>query len=70
VFGSIEDAPDNGYEIDIDGSPVVGDLLKITFVNNKVVPTILVRVLTSGLNPANRSRTSFSAFLGITFFIT
>ncbi|KAH5332351.1 hypothetical protein HBI23_071670 [Parastagonospora nodorum] len=41
VFGSIEDAPDNGYEIDIDGSPVVGDLLKITFVNNKVVPTIL-----------------------------
>lgn len=43
VFGSIEDAADQGYEIDIDGTPVVGDLLKITFVNNKVVPTILVR---------------------------
>jgi SIT4-associating protein SAP185/190 len=45
VFGSIEDAPEQGYEIDIDGTPVVGDLLKITFVNNKVVPTILVSIL-------------------------
>jgi SIT4-associating protein SAP185/190 len=44
VFGSIEDAADQGYEIDIDGNPVVGDLLKITFVNNKVVPTILVKL--------------------------
>ncbi|KAL5118920.1 sporulation-induced protein [Pleosporales sp. CAS-2024a] len=41
VFGSLEDVSDQGYEIDIDGTPVVGDLLKITFVNNKVVPTIL-----------------------------
>lgn len=30
------------YEVDIDGSPVVGDLLKMMFVENKVVPTILV----------------------------
>jgi SIT4-associating protein SAP185/190 len=30
------------YEVDIDGSPVVGDLLKMKFVENKVVPTILV----------------------------
>jgi SIT4-associating protein SAP185/190 len=30
------------YEVDIDGSPVVGDLLKMRFVENKVVPTILV----------------------------
>jgi SIT4-associating protein SAP185/190 len=46
VFGSIEGDPTQGFEIDIDGTPVVGDLLKITFVDNKVVPTILVsRVL-------------------------
>ncbi len=41
VFGSTEDS-NVGFEIDIDGTPVVGDLLKITFVENKVVPTILV----------------------------
>ncbi|OCK80308.1 extragenic suppressor of kinetochore protein 1 [Lepidopterella palustris CBS 459.81] len=29
------------YEVDIDGSPVVGDLLKMMFVENRVVPTIL-----------------------------
>ncbi|KAF2749701.1 extragenic suppressor of kinetochore protein 1 [Sporormia fimetaria CBS 119925] len=29
------------YEVDIDGTPVVGDLLKMKFVENKVVPTIL-----------------------------
>jgi SIT4-associating protein SAP185/190 len=40
VFGSTEETV--GFEIDIDGTPVVGDLLKITFVENKVVPTILV----------------------------
>ncbi|CAN9178472.1 unnamed protein product [Alternaria alternata] len=39
VFGSAEETV--GFEIDIDGTPVVGDLLKITFVENKVVPTIL-----------------------------
>ena len=33
------------YEVDIDGSPVVGDLLKMMFVENKVVPTILVSLL-------------------------
>ena len=42
VFGSAEDQRSHQYEIDIDGTPVVGDLLKITFVDNKVVPTILV----------------------------
>ena len=30
------------YEPDEDGSPVVGDLLKIMFVKHRVVPTILV----------------------------
>ncbi|KAF1939443.1 Sit4-associated protein-like protein [Clathrospora elynae] len=39
VFGNPEESA--GFEIDIDGTPVVGDLLKITFVENKVVPTIL-----------------------------
>ncbi|KAH8642235.1 hypothetical protein IG631_05177 [Alternaria alternata] len=39
AFGSAEETV--GFEIDIDGTPVVGDLLKITFVENKVVPTIL-----------------------------
>ncbi|KIW02127.1 hypothetical protein, variant [Verruconis gallopava] len=29
------------YEIDIDGSPVVGDMLKMKFVEHRVVPTIL-----------------------------
>ncbi|KAK8173598.1 extragenic suppressor of kinetochore protein 1 [Phyllosticta citrichinensis] len=29
------------YEVDVDGSPVVGDTLKIQFVENRVVPTIL-----------------------------
>lgn len=45
VFGSIEGDATQGFEIDIDGTPVVGDLLKITFVENKVVPTILVRYI-------------------------
>jgi len=30
------------YEVDIDGTPVVGDLLKMMFVDHRVVPTILV----------------------------
>ena len=43
VFGGAENQEGHQqYEIDIDGTPVVGDLLKITFVENKVVPTILV----------------------------
>jgi SIT4-associating protein SAP185/190 len=43
IFGNVEGGDANtGFEIDIDGTPVVGDLLKITFVENKVVPTILV----------------------------
>ncbi|EKG13110.1 SIT4 phosphatase-associated protein family [Macrophomina phaseolina MS6] len=29
------------YEVDIDGTPVVGDLLKVMFVEHRVVPTIL-----------------------------
>jgi SIT4-associating protein SAP185/190 len=42
VFGGIENQGNAQFETDIDGTPVVGDLLKITFVENKVVPTILV----------------------------
>ena len=37
-------AIDSTIEMDIDGTPVVGDYLKIMFVENKVVPTILVRL--------------------------
>jgi SIT4-associating protein SAP185/190 len=33
------------YVIDIDGRPVVGDLLKMMFVEHQVVPTILVSTL-------------------------
>ncbi|KAH9861204.1 hypothetical protein IAQ61_010941 [Plenodomus lingam] len=40
IFDNIDDGG-VAFELDIDGSPVVGDLLKITFVQNKVVPTIL-----------------------------
>ncbi|SMR49079.1 unnamed protein product [Zymoseptoria tritici ST99CH_1E4] len=40
-----EPAPTNGdrapYDTELDGSPVVGDLLKIQFVEHQVVPTIL-----------------------------
>ena len=35
------------YETEIDGSPVVGDFLKIQFVDHKVVPTILVSISSS-----------------------
>lgn len=42
VFGNAENPASQQFELDIDGTPVVGDLLKITFVENKVVPTILV----------------------------
>ncbi|KAF2264649.1 extragenic suppressor of kinetochore protein 1 [Lojkania enalia] len=41
LFGGAEGQYAPQYEVDIDGSPVVGDLLKIKFVENKVVPTIL-----------------------------
>jgi SIT4-associating protein SAP185/190 len=42
LFGGVEGQYAPQYEVDIDGSPVVGDLLKMMFVENKVVPTILV----------------------------
>jgi SIT4-associating protein SAP185/190 len=70
VFGNIEDDANAGFEIDIDGTPVVGDLLKITFVENKVVPTILVRpVFHLAFEQADINRNSFSGSHGTTFFI-
>lgn len=42
LFGGPEGQYGPQYEVDIDGTPVVGDLLKMMFVENKVVPTILV----------------------------
>ncbi|KAF2471883.1 extragenic suppressor of kinetochore protein 1 [Lindgomyces ingoldianus] len=41
LFGALEGQYAPQYEVDIDGTPVVGDLLKMMFVENKVVPTIL-----------------------------
>ncbi len=66
IFGSTEDTA--GFEIDIDGTPVVGDLLKITFVENKVVPTILVSESSTCFSAisANPDRISSSAFHGTT----
>ncbi|KAJ4295593.1 sporulation-induced protein [Kalmusia sp. IMI 367209] len=40
LFGGVDAQYPPQYEVDVDGSPVVGDLLKIQFVENKVVPTI------------------------------
>jgi SIT4-associating protein SAP185/190 len=40
--GSAEDPAEQYIQYDTDGQPVVGDYLKIMFVENKVVPTILV----------------------------
>jgi len=42
LLANHEDMYNAHYEVDIDGSPVVGDLLKIQFVEHRVVPTILV----------------------------
>ncbi|KAJ5101678.1 hypothetical protein NUU61_003900 [Penicillium alfredii] len=39
--GGEEDPADQYIQLDTDGGPVVGDYLKIMFVENKVVPTIL-----------------------------
>ncbi|KAJ5093552.1 SIT4 phosphatase-associated protein family [Penicillium angulare] len=39
--GSAEDPAEQYIQYDTDGQPVVGDYLKIMFVENKVVPTIL-----------------------------
>lgn len=38
------------WEADVDGTPVVGDLLKIMFVEHQVVPTILVSTLVSHIS--------------------
>lgn len=62
-------------ESDVDGEPIVGDFLKMMFVEHQVVPTILVRptifslVLHTSLADKPNSRTSFSGSLGTTFFI-
>ncbi|KAJ5482759.1 hypothetical protein N7539_006205 [Penicillium diatomitis] len=39
--GGAEDSVDQYIQYDLDGRPVVGDFLKIMFVENQVVPTIL-----------------------------
>lgn len=42
--GGDEDSAEQYIQLDTDGQPVVGDYLKIQFVENKVVPTILVSI--------------------------
>lgn len=42
VLNNNEEPYHSAYVVDIDGSPVVGDLLKMMFVEHRVVPTILV----------------------------
>lgn len=41
-LSELDDNNDLPYTIDVDGKPVVGDLLKMQFVEHHVVPTILV----------------------------
>ena len=58
-------------EDDLDGQPIVGDFLKMQFVEHGVVPTILVSAR-SCLMPRSanlRLRISFSVFHGTTFYI-
>ena len=50
-------------------TPVVGDYLKMQFVDHKVVPTILVSLLTMARTPLTISRTSSFASLGTIFYI-
>ncbi|MBE7179763.1 MAG: hypothetical protein INR71_00900 [Terriglobus roseus] len=44
ALANADDAYPTAYVLDTDGSPVVGDLLKMMFVEHRVVPTILVRL--------------------------
>ena len=57
-------------ENDIDGRPIVGDYLKMMFVQHQVVPTILVSTVSCWLDPLAKTscRTSFSAFPGTISF--
>jgi SIT4-associating protein SAP185/190 len=53
------------YEVDVDEKPVVGDLLKIKFVENHVVPTIFVSIYSLDAS-SNRDRTFSSVSHGTT----
>jgi SIT4-associating protein SAP185/190 len=56
-------------QLDSNGQPVVGDYLKVMFVENRVVPTILVRIILLGSCLRSLTlhfRVSFSVFLGTT----
>ncbi|KAF1812241.1 SAPS-domain-containing protein [Eremomyces bilateralis CBS 781.70] len=41
ILAGPPEEPAPPFEVDVDGAPVVGDFLKIQFVENRVVPTIL-----------------------------
>jgi SIT4-associating protein SAP185/190 len=68
--GGDEDSAEQYIQLDTDGRPVVGDYLKIQFVENKVVPTILVSIsLRKGPAPMlTINRAFFSVSHGITSF--
>ena len=73
LFGGADGQYAPQYEVDIDGTPVVGDLLKMQFVENKVVPTILVSLATTLILVMQLMRTtriSSFAFRGTTFSTT
>jgi SIT4-associating protein SAP185/190 len=71
--GGAEDPAEQYIQYDTDGRPVVGDYLKIMFVENKVVPTILVCsrnfFSSDGSFLLTVSRASSSGSPGITSFI-
>ena len=54
VLANNDEAYQSAYVVDVDGSPVVGDLLKIQFVEHRVVPTILVSSFSSCYRPVKR----------------
>jgi SIT4-associating protein SAP185/190 len=53
---------DGAYEAELDGAPVVGDLLKTQFVEHQVVPTILVsHARAQSIRPRSITADSFAA---------
>jgi len=71
LAGEEEAVPGPDIQTESDGTPVLGDLLKIQFVEHHVVPTILVSSdLENAWSCAHSSRTSSFAFPGTTSYTT
>jgi SIT4-associating protein SAP185/190 len=69
VMGNTEDTTQQSVTGNAPILPVVGDFLKMQFVEHKVVPTILVSTSVIGGALVNPCRISSSVFHGITSFI-